>query len=92
MKSIKFKKSWSDAIAQFPPEVRCEIYAATLFYFLENRVPADMSDLARGAFAFLKMEIDAARLRASRRLGQAVGQTGDTAENTRTEPLGADDN
>ncbi|MDE6134196.1 MAG: hypothetical protein K2F79_01310 [Muribaculaceae bacterium] len=66
MKSVVFKQSWREAVAQFPVGVRREIYAATMFYALENSVPSEMSDLARGAFAFIKADMDAARARAEK--------------------------
>ncbi|MDE6120679.1 MAG: hypothetical protein K2F63_02710 [Muribaculaceae bacterium] len=75
MKSIKFKESWSAAIAQFSSEVRCEIYAATVFYTLENCEPENLSDLARGAFAFIKADIDATR----RRTAEKCAKTDDPA-------------
>lgn len=66
MKSIKFKQSWCEAIAQFEAYVRIEIYGATVAYYVEGVVPEGMSDLARGAFAFIKADIDASRRRAER--------------------------
>ncbi|MDE6121169.1 MAG: hypothetical protein K2F63_05215 [Muribaculaceae bacterium] len=67
MRSIRFKESWQKAISGFSASVRSEIYSATLFYTLENSIPEGMSDLAMGAFAFIKADIDTARRKAERK-------------------------
>lgn len=58
MEHFVFKKEWRDALKGYSAEVRAEVYEAVLAYAFEGEV-LPMSELAKMAFNFIKLSIDA---------------------------------
>lgn len=58
MEHFVFKKEWREALKGYPAEVRAEVYEAIMAYAFEG-VVLPMSDLAKMAFNFIKLAIDA---------------------------------
>lgn len=58
MEHFVFKKEWREALKGYSAEVRAEVYEAVLAYAFEGEV-LPMSELAKMAFNFIKLSIDA---------------------------------
>lgn len=58
MENFIFKKEWREALKGYPAEVRAEVYEAIMAYAFEGEI-LPMSDLAKMAFNFIKLAIDA---------------------------------
>ena len=58
MEHFLFKKEWREALKGYSAEVRAEVYEAVLAYAFEGEV-LPMSELAKMAFSFIKLAIDA---------------------------------
>ena len=58
MEHFVFKKEWREALKGYSAEIRAEVYEAVLAYAFEGEV-LPMSELAKMAFNFIKLSIDA---------------------------------
>lgn len=58
MENFVFKKEWREALKGYPAEVRAEVYEAIMAYAFEGDT-IEMSELAKMAFNFIKLSIDA---------------------------------
>lgn len=58
MENFVFKKEWREALKGYPAEVRAEVYEAIMAYAFEGHT-IEMSELAKMAFNFIKLSIDA---------------------------------
>lgn len=58
MENFVFKKEWREALKGYPAEVRAEVYEAIMAYAFEGDT-IEMRELAKMAFNFIKLSIDA---------------------------------
>lgn len=52
-----FNTAWRDALAEYPPDVRLEVYEATIDYATTGEL-RELKPLAQMAFSFIRREID----------------------------------
>lgn len=61
-KSTTLKAEWIEIVNQFDPQIRGEIWDAVINYQFFNVIPENLSETAKMAFLFIKLQIDKARI------------------------------
>ncbi len=57
-KDIRFKHAWWQSLRTFSREVRDEVFCAICEYGMEQTEPEQLSDMARGIFSQIRIDID----------------------------------
>ena len=57
-KDIRFKHSWWQSLRLFTRDVRDEVFCAICEYGMEQKEPEELSDIARGIFSQIRIDID----------------------------------
>ena len=57
-KDIRFKHSWWQSLRLFTRDVRDEVFCAICEYGMEQKEPEELSDMARGIFSQIRIDID----------------------------------
>lgn len=70
--SFNFDLTWDDILVDFAPELRAEVLAAIITYARTGTVPAEISDAARMAMAFIVRDIERARAEAAAKAAKAA--------------------
>lgn len=80
-KSFTFRFEWLEALKGASPEIRLEVYEATIQYATSGTLP-ELSPVAAMAMAFIKQDIDK-RNRTSRTIAEPTkAENGEDTENT----------
>lgn len=87
-KTFTFRLEWLEALKEFSPEIRLEVYEATVQYATDGTLP-ELSPVARMAMAFIKQDIDKRKKPSSKTAGPASdgkNENSRSEDSTKSEP------